>query len=304
LDLVPALGAERAVLGLGETDLEARPGERQRLELRDQGATEIPGHPPALDREPARPFGSGAPGRLGRGLELRPDLAAALDAFQLGGQLLAPSDQILDRAGVLALQARELRQALLHRVQAIRVGGELAGVTAEALAGLLHLGERALEERARRREARVEPGRLPQRDQRAAEDIDHRALAGVEALLRARREHSQALGVHEAGTLGAERLLLARHQGGVRQLLDLRAQHLGPLARGLRVGARTRDRLARRDQAAVAGAHLLERATEAAHRVEQLAVALDAPEGLVLVLAIYAQEMGRQIAQQGERGER
>ena len=110
--------------------------------------------------------------------------------------------------------------------------------------------------------------------------------------------------MHQAGTLGRERFLLARHERGAHQLLGLRAQHLGPLARGLGVGVRRRDRLARRDQAAVAGAHLLERAPEAAHRVEQLAVALDAPEGLVLVLPVHAQEVGRQLAQQGERAER
>src|SRR5437762_2147631 len=120
----------------------------------------------------------------------------------------------------------------------------------------------------------------------------------------ARRRHGQALGVHQAGALGPERLLLARHESGAHQLLGLRAQHLGPLARRLGVGVGRRDRLARRDQPPVAGAHLLERAPEAAHGVEQLAVALDAPEGLVLVLPVHAQEVGRQLAQQGERAER
>src|SRR5438874_3524615 len=253
LDLVPALGAERAPLGLGETRLEARAGERQRLELRDESARQIARLPPPLDREPARPLGGGAPGRLGRGLELYHRLATARDAVHLGHPLVAPADQVLDRAGELALQARELRQALLHRLQATRVGGQLAGIAAEALAGLLQLGERALEEGAHGLEARVEPGRLAQRDERAAEYLDHRALAGVEALLRARRQHGQALGVHQAGALGPERLLLARHESGAHQLLGLRAQHLGPLARRLVVGVRRRDRLARRDQPAVAG---------------------------------------------------
>src|SRR5438034_416395 len=155
----------------------------------------------------------------------------------------------------------------------------------------------------RRRSIESRPAHLAERDERAAEHVDHRALAGVEALLGARRQHGQALGVHQAGTLDRERFLLARHECGARQLLGLRAQHLGPLARGLGVGVRRRDRLARRDQAAVAGAHLLERAPEAAHRVEQLAVALDAPESLVLVLPVHAQEVGRQLAQQGERAE-
>src|SRR6266566_329748 len=277
LDLVPALGAERAPLGLGETRLEARAGERERLELRGQRAGQVPRHPPPLDREPARPLGGGAPGRLGCGLALHHRLAPALDATELGRQLVAAADQVLDRAGELALQARELPQALLHRLQAARIGRQLAGVAGEALAGLLQLGERALEEGAHGHEARVEPGRLAQRDERAAEHLDHRALAGVEALLRARRQHGQALGVHQAGPLRRERLLLARHERGARQLLGLRAQHLGSLACGLDVGARRRDRLARRDQAAVAGTHLLERAPEAADGVEQLAVALDAP---------------------------
>src|SRR5207247_9923719 len=66
----------------------------------------------SLDREPARPLGGGAPGRLGRGLELYHRLATARDAVDLGHQLVAPADQVLDRAGELAFQARELRQAL------------------------------------------------------------------------------------------------------------------------------------------------------------------------------------------------
>src|SRR5438034_7052412 len=123
LDLVPALGAERAPLGLGETRLEARAGERQRLELRDESARQIARLPPPLDREPARPLGGGAPGRLGRGLELYHRLATARDAVDLGHQLVAPADQVLHRAGELAFQARELRHALLHPLQATRVGG-------------------------------------------------------------------------------------------------------------------------------------------------------------------------------------
>src|SRR3989442_1436262 len=223
LDLVPALGAERAPLGLGETRLEARAGERQRLELRDESARQIARLPPPLDREPARPLGGGAPGRLGRGLELYHRLATARDAVDLGHQLVAPADQVLDRAGELAFQARELRQALLHRLQATRVGGQLAGIAAEALAGLLQLGERALEEGAHGLEARVEPGRLAQRDERAAEHLDHRALAGVEALLPARRQHGQALGVHQAGPLRPKRPLLARHERAPRHLPALPA---------------------------------------------------------------------------------
>src|SRR3989454_1569150 len=99
LDVVPALGAERAPLGLGEAGLEARAGERQRLELRDQRARQIARHSPPLDREPARPLGGGAPGRLGRGLELHHPLAPARDAVELGHQLVAPADQVLDPAG-------------------------------------------------------------------------------------------------------------------------------------------------------------------------------------------------------------
>src|SRR5207247_242865 len=106
LALVPALGAERAPLGLGEADLEARAGERERVELRGQRAGQIPRHPPPLDREPARPLGGGAPGRLGGGLALHHRLAPALDAVELGRQLPAPAEQVLARADQLSLPAR------------------------------------------------------------------------------------------------------------------------------------------------------------------------------------------------------
>src|SRR5439155_1606218 len=92
---------------------------------------------PALDGEPPGPLGRCAARALGRGLERGERFAAALRALELGRHLLAAADQVLDRAAVLPLEARELAEALLDGLEARGIRREAAEVSAERRAGIL-----------------------------------------------------------------------------------------------------------------------------------------------------------------------
>ena len=109
--------------------------------------------------------------------------------------------------------------------------------------------------------------------------------------------------MHQARPLGDERLLLARDQCRPLELLALRAQERALLDRRGAHRLRLRERVTGGQEAARALPHLLEGAAETADCVEQLAMALDAAERLMLVLSVDAQQVRRQVTQEGERSE-
>src|SRR5439155_10477510 len=186
--------------------------------LAEERARQIPCDAPALDREPTGPFG-GAPARgLDRRLELRDPRTAALRPCELGRELPATADQVLDRPGVFPAQAGELCEAFLDRLQARGIGREAADVAAELGARLLQLRERRVEERADRIEARVETDRLSQRAERAPDRLDRGALARVDRALGTGCERGEPLRVYEAAALRREPFLLAGNERGALEL--------------------------------------------------------------------------------------
>src|SRR5439155_1375930 len=209
---------------LAEAHGEAGVVEGERGELAAEVALELARDAPALDGEPPGPLGRGAARALGRGLERGERFAAALRALELGRHLLAAADQVLDRAAVLPLEARELAEALLDGLEARGIRREAAEVSAERRAGILELGERRLEQAARRLEARVQPLRLGEPAERAAEVSNRRRVPGVDTGLRGSDQRREPLRVGETAPLRAERLLLARHEARPGALARLAAQ--------------------------------------------------------------------------------
>src|SRR5262249_19880745 len=129
LDLVTAGRSEGA--SVAHADLEARSLERELPQLAFHSLLELAGRPAARGARGLGRLPRLAVGLSDGGPERRHAALALGSPLQLAGERVAPRDEIRDAAAVLLLQARELGQPALHRLQPRRIGCQRPRVPAE-----------------------------------------------------------------------------------------------------------------------------------------------------------------------------
>src|SRR4029077_12516906 len=118
-------------VAVGEAHREACALERELTELHRHRPLELAGRAPARGAESRRPFARASLGVL-RGRRQRGESALrVLDHRELSTELLALPDQVLDGAGVLLLEPREIGEASLDGLEACRVGRQRAQVATQ-----------------------------------------------------------------------------------------------------------------------------------------------------------------------------
>ena len=168
---------------------------------------------------------------------------------------VAPRDEVVDASPVLLLQARQLGQATLDRFQPRRIGRQRAAVATELRTRVLELRQRLLDQCAHRLEAGVETLGLAQRCERPPEHVHRRRLARVHAALGAPDEVPEPLGVRQPRALARELRVLARHQRGLLELVELEAQQVAAVARDTLRGLPLLERRPRARERVPARAH-------------------------------------------------
>src|SRR5437870_5147013 len=109
--------------------------------------------------------------------------------------------------------------------------------------------------------------------------------------------------MRETTPLDAERLFLSDLELRGGELARLEAEQVEALGCGPFGVAMVGEGLRGRLEASVPAAHLVDRALEAADRIEQLRVALDAPERMMFLLPVGAEQVRREVVEQRERPE-
>ena len=229
-------------------------------------------------------------------------LAGAREPLQVGLEPRPERQDRLHALPVLPLEAPDLVQPPLDRVEPRRVEDDAVAVAPERPRGLVQVDERGVERLNGRLDRRVDPRQVAKQARRAARPLDGRGGVVVELPVGAGGALGQALGVHEPPALLAKLLLLARPEP---RGVDLR-HGLPVLGRpGHLVASRRAERVELRRGAApllVTLAQPVAEDPEAREGVQEVEVAGGPEQRLVLVLAVDLDQGLAEPLQEGQRG--
>ena len=288
-------------LGFGQRHqpgLEAPARHAQALHRRRDGLRQLPG----------RLFARGAdlPGRLEQGLQgallgvlQGIEVAAAVELGVLTLPLGQPLGQHLGLAAEAPGQRQPQRQSLVERLERGRVEFGRIGMVLQVVAGILDLGQRALQHGSDLAIARLDMLLFLQRLQGPVQQLGRAAVFLVERQQRAARGIHQALCMRQPAMLQIELLPFALGRRQLGQLAELPLQALALLLQGRLLLLRLLERLQRLAPAGPESAQFSPR--DAAIVVEQLAHRVGSRQALPGMLAVDVDQFLGQCLELGHR---